>query len=899
MKSVYLSVFRGAMLCALLFVLGNEVCRAQQINLQVRIENKLEKDEAKKIIYQPVRFGYFNYKKASEIFKKLTDADPTSVHMLARKEGVVGTTASNGTYSFECPEGFGIIIITTNAEMMLLKVESQTNNRDKNGHVVTARKLPDGNYDIQVTISSNQLIGTTVKSDFKGGGSGSQPIDPENGFVYFKTHLEIISDFDEQDARIIIQPYVIDCQTDDTVACLLPFDFEGEHFHMLQDRRKAFDFFHKDSVGMVRTYQKEFPEFVYNDSTKQSKTNVIVKEVTDNGFKQYLGKARARKDTTLLKYYGDTIAIDTTIVFKRPISTRTYRCAFEYSLEDYHHKHWERREPGTCLRISPFKFLDFSVAVSELNLDEDFNEVPLSNKDSVKQDLGLQFKYATAELVDDPNYDSMLENLAVQMNKYADDLTDVNLVAYASPDGNEMTNKALARRRAEAALARIRIPNRNSVRTHINAVIDTWDETARLLEKEGHLEEAQAILDALEKTNHSNSAAEAIIKRLPTYQEVVKPVLESQCRIVFTYEFFAMHILTEDEAYEAYLKDKKRRFSPGDYFNIFKRLVEIGDSAGIDSLTLHAYDQIVKPDPSSYKRPFASYLINRKAIIDIKRGVPDSLILKDLINERVKVINWLNHDVDGLGTTVTFNRPEILLNQAIIFYQLQSLHRAKDCIDFIKRRGYSSENLQKLERLIDFKTLYPIQDELYKRPELQDSFERAKAFVENSSPDNKAILYTECSDFGMREYAWEYVHRMDDENPKKWYLMGILWSLRDGQEENFRPLDDYYSEFPELQHIPYYLAYFQHAFDIAPDMAKYYFNEGHISEKMRKKKWHAYKADRIPAYRELFKILKSFDDKEKEMWTNSKIVQNEDAEADTEIETNENTEETKGDEENK
>ncbi len=840
----------------LLLLIGGSVSHAQMVNLQVCIENKLEKDEKNRISYEFVRFGYFNYTKASEIFQKLQSADPNTVGMTARKLGVSGITKADGTFSFECPEGFGIIIITGNSDMTLFKVENQTNHQDRNGHKVTAKKNKDGNYDVTVTISANRIAPVIKKGTLKGGGNTIVCFDFDDGFERFKTHLEILSDFDERNARLILQPYAIDCLTDDTVDYLLPFNYEGERYHVLQNRRKAFDFFHKDAVGKERTYMQELPVGGIEEDGDSliNTTGTTIVEVTDNGFKQYIEQ---------MPRLGDTLVIDTIIIYKRPIRSRRYRGAFQYSLEDYHHRIWKKQEPGTCLRISPFKFLDFSVAISELKLTEDFHEVPLSNKDSVKQDLGLQFKYATAELVDDPNYGPMLDELAAKMSKYADDLTDVNLVAYASPDGNEAGNKALARRRAEAALARIKIPNRHRVRTHVDARIDTWDETARLLEKEGHTEESQAIIDALQKTNHNNSAAEAIIKRLPTYQEVVKPVLESQCRIVFTYEFFAMHKLSENEAYEAYLKDKKRNFSPGDYFNIFKRLTENGDSAEIDSLTLVAYDRIVKPDREAYKRPFASYLINRKAIVDIKRGVADSLTLKDLILERLNRINWVDNDVDGLGTAITFNRPEVLLNQAIIFYQMQNIGRAKWFVEFLKKHKYTDKNLEKLEHFINFKMLYPIPDD--KKTEQQKiDFAKAKAFVENSGPDNKAILYTELEDLGMRDVAWQYVHKMNDENPKKWYLFGILWSLRDGSEDRYRPLPMEYMDMPNLQFIPYYLSYFQHAFDLDSDLARYYFNEGHISETMRKKKWHAYKTDRIPLYRQLFKVMKEEDDREKE-----------------------------------
>ena len=61
------------------------------------------------------------------------------------------------------------------------------------------------------------------------------------------------------------------------------------------------------------------------------------------------------------------------------------------------------------------------------------------------------------------------------------------------------------------------------------------------------------------------------------------------------------------------------------------------------------------------------------------------------------------------------------------------------------------------------------------------------------------------------------------------------------------------------------MAYFQRSFDLDKSeerkFLRYYFDEGWIKEEMREKKNHAYKLDRIPAYRKLFRLRKIEDDK--------------------------------------
>lgn len=126
---------------------------------------------------------------------------------------------------------------------------------------------------------------------------------------------------------------------------------------------------------------------------------------------------------------------------------------------------------------------------------------------------------------------------------------------------------------------------------------------------------------------------------------------------------------------------------------------------------------------------------------------------------------------------------------------------------------------------------------------------------------------------------------MDDSNAKKWYLKGLLWSEEAGKEppvgiadDGFRELSDV--EFMKLQNTdpaaavkytealerhaklqeavgtdrtPFFLAYFQHSFDLEPKYKSLYANEGNVSDDIREK--YPYDDDKADAYRRKFDML--------------------------------------------
>lgn len=604
-------------------------------------------------------------------------------------------------------------------------------------------------------------------------------------------------------------------------------------------------------------------------------------EIVDKGDKIELGKDRFKFDWTWIEDMSrrNIVVIDTIIDYDKPDKNMSYKGVLKYALEDYHSVRYDTIDPGSCLRIAPYKFLEMSAAVANIPLNAEFYENAMEIPTNVTNDLEIKFRYNSADTISESVDWAKIQTIEREIVRILDSegvVTPPVLTAYASPDGSVEYNRNLARRRAEAASRLISLPAKIQSQVKIQPEIDTWENTANLLEQEGNTELAQKVREVLATNRNPNSMLIRSKVGTDAYTDIVKPVLEKQCRITFQYAFISKKKMSPQEAVSAYYADKYKFYSNGDYYNMFEG---IKDSLELDTLTDIAYQQVIVRN-QAFDKPFAPYIINRKAILEMRRGKADSTILQPLIFETRDAVKLGAYKQNQLGIRIKCNRPEIILNQAVIFYQMQEPERAKFYLDELKRQGYNSPSMEKLRSYINFKELYKIAEEQRSIRQQQD-FDQALSLIESSSPDNRAVLYTEFEGLGKRALAWKEVHMMDNDNPKKWYLMGLLWATGSRRESDFPlPAD---SVTKEIKDIPYYLAYFQKSFDLERDRLKktgvqedllnvrnaymkYYFNEGYIDEEMRKKYKHAYKNERVPAYRRLFMLRQEADEKERQLY---------------------------------
>lgn len=888
---------------------GVEEVFSQTAHYKYKVVEQDKKNPGKPIEGKPVRYGhYIDFNEAQRIFNELKKKKEENFSISRDDYNDYSIqSASNGLFEFDGANGMGVIIITQNLEILLIKHTDGKGNLsgktdDDINFSYTIGKDGERTYTYDVMIHRDQFLDEAIKtSKAKGSGNRSRSFNYNDGYEHFEYSLRLPAGYHEESSRIILLPYVVDCLTEDTIDYLPPAVYEGKNYHTLQDKRKDYDYNQVDPLGRKRLYVKHHTQrdtlqhMVTEERPEKDTDNKLIVIGEDNeGNLKYKMKTVSymQIDSIMIKEWNDTldsrgyicaiedlehsdgeILIDTIIHYKKPDKNATYRGVLKISMEDYHHQYFEKEEPGTCLRINPFKFLQMSTAAVDIPLSNEFYENAAETPIEAKEDLKIQFVHSKAEIIEDSLYIQQIAKLEREMHEVINlggHLQSAEMVAFASPDGSDEINTRLAKNRAAAATQRIRVPGGTHVETR--AVIDTWENTAELLDNSFHFTEAQYIRDALAKTSNKNAAYQEI-RRCPTYLEVIKPVLESQCRVTFAYSFFTKKVMNAHEAVEAYYRDKHKAYSNGDYYNMFAELIARNDSLELDTLTQIAYDRIIKKG-NNVSRRLAPYVINRMAVMGIRQGMPDSTILKPLIyeNSRNFQFNYKKIDPSEILDDIICNRPEVILNQAVIFYLLQDPDRAKWYVDQLMREGYKNSALDRLNSYINFQKLYQI-PENQRTPAEQDAFERALSFVENSSPDNKAVLYTEFEHLNKQSIAMEYVLQMKDSNPVKWYLMGLLWAKRDGKENDY-PIEQYIADLSEEDNVedvslniagyPYYMAYFQKSFDVDASFAKHYFNEGNVDEQMRKKPFHAYKLSRIPVYHKIFALRKVADKNEHE-----------------------------------
>lgn len=797
--------------------------------------------------------------KAKAAFDKLTgDGDKSqsikedeieAIDRLKRKYGFVkkNTTRASGRFSINAATTLCLLFITgqeSKVSDIIEIVEGKTE------------------YDVVINVQRLREVvkqGNAVEREFIGGGNG----DTGDGNCYFHISLNIPKGYGKESSRLIIQTYAVDCQTDDTLAYCDPLVYEGREYHTLQNRRMDYDYFANDKLAGA-----------YHDRM----------EITSD----------------------DWIRIDTTVVYQKPDKNLTYRGPYTYVLEDYHHVYKRGGWGGTCLVERPFKFLDFTPALAEIPLTEEFREEAQSQFGQENRDLQLRFVVGKDVLEEDSMNQVNIDKLISELRSYGEKLVAPKIQGYASPDGGMKVNQDLALRRAQYAARIIQryLPAGTTVSS--SSSVYTWNDVADALAKKGLQDYADQVRAIAARTDSPDRE----LKMLDFYATDVEPILESMRAMRASYQYLRAKVLTADEAVEEYYSHKrdyqlgKKKFSNGDFWNIYNNL---NDEAEADSLTLLAYNYITKDPEYATENIIAPYVANRYAIYNLNKGTPNARILEPFIDLSYHNVNAKKAIDDFL--TITINRKEILLNQAVTYFQEQKLDSALFFINWLHKANVSDVTLDNMEKYMNLKRLHAIHNKTFQE---RQTYEAAKKFVLSVSDENKAILYTEIPDWGMTDEAMKYVDKMPDNSAKKWYLKALLWVDKAGKEprdfDESETVDDTpgfklltpaeedslmvsdpgeYNKYMadlvawqnqrdsikaahpqkaddgiDIEDIPYYLAYFQHAFELEPLFKRIYFTEGHVSEDMRK--LYKYKNKNIPAYRKLFRLLYEQDQKRKE-----------------------------------
>lgn len=800
-------------LCAMAFLVACPTTGMAQ-NDDISQRNFVVKVKEKgKETSQPVKYvyGFKNRREAENYAKQANVAYNRSLDVnnslkvfedaLAKMKKNVKESSSGVFTTGNMLDGTFVVVFTyENMEMNYAVVE------------VTHSKT-DYNVTIQSTTHTIKNVDVTGKYKKKGITLGQEPSLDDGANVTFTISGSIPEGYVTDDSRLLVQPVALDCTNEDTVAYLLPAVYEGAKYHSLQTRRKDFDYQRADSVG----------RFYHGDEVLQAKQPFSFSYQTR---------------------------------FKKPDKEKTYKGAFRVVLEDYHHILYDNDWQGTgsCLAFRPFKLLDFNMAAAELPLSSEFQMTPEDNLQTVPRDLKLKFVQGKDDqLTDDSLNQVEYDKLVKDLRQYGDKLMRVYIQGTSSPEGGIKKNTELANGRAEYASRMLK----RSVSAGITvrpAVVHTWKDVVEAMEKRGNEEETAMVRNIVE--GNAENQIYGLLKALPIFETVINPILESQRIMKCEYIYETEHILDAEEVvrvyYEnkaAYLKNMKEKgrmktLSEGDWYNLFSG---IQDSTELDTVTMLAYYN-QKTHPAYLVNKLDPYAANRMAMLCIRKGAPDLNILRPFID--LKDFRLNRHDLTN--KIRVWNRPEHLINQAIMYFQEGHTDTARAIIQNLP----VTPATEKVRNYITFNDTYLANLNGTLPENLKAEAEKAELYVLNASTENRAILYTELhgQTGRTRQECEALIDQLADDNAKKWYLKGIIWSGEAGREgmsdEEAADIDLTSSS---GKTIPHFLAYFQHSFDLQPKYKRFYFNEGNVDDETRKK--YPYRKKDIPAYRELFTQL--------------------------------------------
>lgn len=822
---------------------------AHRVKVKVYIKQGNKQKSAKTVLYCVCS----SYKRAEYLKKKLDFAqtqyfsgdDRAIEKVLKEEEIVLKKSRGNGEFEEALIAGRGVVVFHQDYGAVAVEVkEGQT--------LIPA-----------VLVSKDQILDDTVVFGSYGDNGPSvtttSPIDLGDT-VNFPVGFEIPAGLVTDKSRIICQPMAVDCQTEDTLAYLKPIILESADYHKKQDKRMGFDYQQNDSVA--RGY----------DSSYVLKSNKKVK-------------------------------YKTLVPYKKPNKDKNYRGCFRVVLEDYHHVIWDSGDlpTGSCLAFKPLKFLDLSVAAADMELSDDFMEPAEENTVPMSRDLPLRFEQGKDILTNDSLNTVIQNNIVAELKSYGDQLWSVSVQGSSSPEGSVERNTLLANKRADYARRFLNSKIKNGVPiATLEPRLYTWEdflvEVQKLANQEMY-DQVKAIVDA-----NPNNAGYKMLKDLPYWSTYLEPIFERERVMVCKYKYLRKHIMTADEVVETYFAEKpdyvsgKKTLSNGDYFNLF---ANVTDPLELDTITMLAYKHITsQSDYTSFR--LAPYVANRMALIASRNGMPDVNILKPFIDMRKPVNTW---DKSDAMNPVMLNREQIILNQAVMYLQEEKLDSALLFVGMLEKKNVQEEATKRMRKLVVFQKGYSayLEGQITNQKQIDD-IKEAERYILNSGDFNRAIIWTELhAQLGKsREECERLLDRMPDDNPKKWYLKGIIWAGEVGKEpdvegyaaissDGFRKLSDeeelelmrtdpvkfeeYNKKLDEYNaklendadqidtsKVPFFLAYFQHSFDMEKKFIRYYRNEANVNEKIRKE--YKYSRKDIPAYRQKFEMIKAYHDQQ-------------------------------------
>lgn len=641
-----------------------------------------------------------------EDMKKILDSNDQEKTLLLDQEGKT-TTDENGYYEILVPDNGALIFKVGLSPSVLKEVRHQ---------MKIDVSIDEGVMLESVTVTAMRLV---LKPE---------PTAPKmigNMLIPYNT-FKLPPYFGNRFSRLIIQPYVLDCETNDTVTFARPSVYDGKEYALTQERKMGYD-------------------------------------MDRDPLRPYI-KAEALTTRAMNLDWTDTIIV--------PDPNRNYSCFAIVNLEDYSASNSRTYQINTCQTKRPMKFLQYNLFSEQMDPLQHKERAQIEKRNTSDK-IQLSFLINSDQLTDTPENAQSLAMLRNKLKEIVESpgtvLKEFHVAGTASPDGHYSSNLSLAERRMRKIEQEITsiLPQYTLERVYRNphAEVASWEEVVKLLERNGKSTEAGKVKEILAK-NKGIEAQGRALKQLDWYPTVIVPYLD-ELRVVNYNCLYEVYREPTDEEVMALYKEKGLK---GDYtrYEYWKLFQLITDEKELEALYRRAYEVSLEQ-----KNPWA-LAGNNLAASYLERDTVDTSILEPLIDLSIHSTDYSRMNADGSRTEIV-NRLEVVTNQLCMYIKKGDFEHASVLVKILPEDS-------KFDLLKAYTWALGGYFQGGTTPEEKERAHKTFETIKASSPQNEVVMYMALDNRAGNAAAKASLAKLPQDSALTWYFKATL-SAREGEIE--------------------------------------------------------------------------------------------------------------------
>lgn len=641
-----------------------------------------------------------------EDMKKILDSNDQEKTLLLDQEGKT-TTDENGYYEILVPDNGALIFKVGLSPSVLKEVRHQ---------MKIDVSIDEGVMLESVTVTAMRLV---LKPE---------PTAPKmigNMLIPYNT-FKLPPYFGNRFSRLIIQPYVLDCETNDTVTFARPSVYDGKEYALTQERKMGYD-------------------------------------MDRDPLRPYI-KAEALTTRAMNLDWTDTIIV--------PDPNRNYSCFAIVHLEDYSASNSRTYQINTCQTKRPMKFLQYNLFSEQMDPLQHKERAQIEKRNTSDK-IQLSFLINSDQLTDTPENKQSLAMLRNKLKEIAESpgtvLKEFHVAGTASPDGHYSSNLSLAERRMRKIEQEITsiLPQYTLERVYRNphAEVAPWEEVVKLLERDGKSTEAGKVKEILAKHKDIGAQGRAL-KQLDWYSTVIVPYLD-ELRVVNYNCLYEIYREPNDEEVMAQYREKglKGSYTRYEYWKLFQLIT---DEKELEALYRRAYEESLEQ-----KHPWA-LAGNNLAASYLERDTVDTSILEPLIDLSIHSTDYSRMNADGSRTEIV-NRLEVVTNQLCMYIKKGDFEHASVLVKILPEDS-------KFDLLKAYTWALGGYFQGGTTPEEKERAQKTFETIKASSPQNEVVMYMALDNRAGNAAAKASLAKLPQDSALTWYFKATL-SAREGEIE--------------------------------------------------------------------------------------------------------------------